>query len=70
MEAEQSKAWVSNIKPASNYSNIANWHYRPKINSWHVVSIYFADEEDYVMYKMMVGGDTLHEYEVVLQQDL
>ena len=70
MEAEQSKAWVSNMKPSSNYSNIANWHYRPKINSWHVVSIYFADEEDYVMYKMMVGGDTLHEYEVILQQDL
>jgi hypothetical protein len=49
---------------------MASWAYRQRVSAWNIISVYFAEEEDYVMYKMMVGGNTLHEYEVILQQDL
>lgn len=53
-----------------SYGQMAPWTYRQRVSSWNIISVYFAEEEDYVLYKMMVGGATIHEYEVVLQQDL
>jgi len=53
-----------------SYGQMASWAYRQRVSAWNIISVYFAEEEDYVMYKMMVGGNTLHEYEVILQQDL
>ncbi len=53
-----------------SYGQMASWAYRQRVSSWNVLSIYFAEEDDYVIFKMMVGGNTLHEYEVVLQEDL
>ncbi len=54
----------------TSYGQMASWPYRQRVEAWNIISVYFAEEEDYIMYKMMVGGNTLHDYEVVLQQDL
>ena len=69
-DMETAQTMKQNAPNGANYKNLASWNYRSRINAWHTISVYFADEEDYVMFKMMVGGDTLHEYEVVLQEDL
>jgi len=69
-DMETAQTMKQNAPNGTNYKNLASWNYRSRINSWHTISVYFADEEDYIMFKMMVGGDTLHEYEVVLQEDL
>ena len=67
---EMSKVAPSLPPGSKSYGQLASWHYRQRVSPWNIISVYFADEDDFVMYKMMVGGNTLHEYEVVLQQDL
>ena len=40
------------------------------VDPWHYITIYFEDEEDLILFKMMVGGTTKTEVEVMLHSEL
>lgn len=43
---------------------------RRTVDPWHLVTIYFKDEDDIVMFKMCVGGDPKQELEIMLHDEL
>ncbi len=40
------------------------------VDPWHYITFYFQDEEDLVLFKMMVGGTSKTEVEVLLHSEL
>lgn len=40
------------------------------VDPWHYITVYFEDEEDLVLFKMMVGGTSKSEVEIILHSEL
>ncbi len=69
------------IKLSSNYyrlrrqqelkkTKFKQFQMQRQVDSWHYITFYFEDEEDLVLFKMMVGGASKTEMEVMLHSEL
>ena len=60
------------MKPSyttSTFTNFRRFHYRG-VQPWHTCTVYLDNEENYVMYKMMVPGESDTEHEILLLSEL
>ena len=46
------------------------WQLMRTVDPWHYISFYFEDEEDLVMFKMLAGGGSKTELEIMLHSEL
>lgn len=59
-------------KPAyttAAFGNFKRFYYKG-VQPWHTCSVYLDNEENYVMYKMMVPGESESEHEILLLSEL
>lgn len=52
------------------YSSFRRFVYTRGVQPWHLCTVYLDNEDNYVMYKMMVGGDSESEQEILLLSEL